>query len=96
MPLLWFSIAPVDSGRSKFRAFKRFLYTKRYAISVSLVFYAVVSTFVTAYGWDVVSCLNLLTPVPAATSFGVGLGVSGGVMLKSSQAVKAAMKMDGE
>jgi hypothetical protein len=85
IPVLFFSIDNLTGEKRKWRAFKRFMYSKRGVIGIALAIYAIVSVFTTVYGYDVVSSLALLTPIPAATSFGVGVGVSIGAMLKDGE-----------
>ena len=85
IPVAFFSIDNVHKSYNKWKAFKRFLYSKRFVLGVSLAIYGIISAFVTVFGYDVISSLVLLTPIPACTSFGIGIGVSIGAMLKDGE-----------
>lgn len=85
IPVVFFAIDDVHKARRKWQAFKRFVKSKRFVIGVSMAIYGVISIFTTVYGWDIVSSLAFLTPIPACTSFGIGVGVSIGAMLKDGE-----------
>lgn len=85
LPVVYFAIDDLTGEKRKWRAFKRFVYFKRFPIIAAIVFYAVCSLFAVHFGWDVLTSLNALTPVPAAGCFGIGLGVGIAILLKDGE-----------
>lgn len=85
LPVIFFAIDDIHPERRKYRAFKRFIYGKRFVLVAMLAFYAICSVFIAHYGFDILTSLTLLTPIPAFSTFGVGLGIGIGAMLKDGE-----------
>jgi hypothetical protein len=86
IPVAYFAIDDLTLIETrKARAFGKFIHRQRHSLAFCLVAYAIISVFVVNFGWDFVSSLAFLTPIPAATSFGVGIGIAIASMRKAGE-----------
>jgi hypothetical protein len=85
IPLIYFAIDDVSGKWDAMEAFNDFLFNKRFMFVAVPTMYAVISAFVTVYGWDVVSSIALLTPFPVFSTFGAGFGIAWVSLLKSGE-----------